>query len=94
LNGIAVITGTTHGIGRITSRELARAGYVVLMLCRDLPATEVVRDEILTQVPGAAIHVIYCDLASTDKWTLNFPSTIKHRSANSHRLLVSHQNFL
>jgi short-subunit dehydrogenase len=36
VSGIAVITGTTHGIGRITARELARAGYEVVMLCRDL----------------------------------------------------------
>ncbi len=33
---IAVITGTTHGIGRVTSRELARAGRTVVMLCRDV----------------------------------------------------------
>ena len=36
----------------------------MLMLCRDLPAARVVREEILAQVPGAAIHAIYCDLAS------------------------------
>jgi NAD(P)-dependent dehydrogenase (short-subunit alcohol dehydrogenase family) len=64
LNGIAVISGTTHGIGRVTSRELAKAGYTVVMLCRDLTAARNVRDEILAQVPGAAIHVIRCDLAS------------------------------
>lgn len=34
------------------------------MLCRDLPAARVVREEILAQVPRAAIHAIYCDLAS------------------------------
>jgi short-subunit dehydrogenase len=64
LNGIAVISGTTHGIGRVTSLELAKAGYTVVMLCRDLTAARNVRDEILAQVPGAALHVIRCDLAS------------------------------
>jgi len=64
LSGVAVITGTTHGIGRRTSRELAMAGYTVLMLCRDLLKARIVREEILAQVPGAAIHAIYCDLAS------------------------------
>jgi NAD(P)-dependent dehydrogenase (short-subunit alcohol dehydrogenase family) len=29
---IAVITGTTHGIGRVTARELARAGVGLVML--------------------------------------------------------------
>ena len=40
------------------------AGYTVLMLCRDLLKARIVREEILAQVPGAAIHAIYCDLAS------------------------------
>jgi retinol dehydrogenase 12 len=61
---LAVITGTTHGIGRITSRELARAGHRVLMLCRNLPAAQLVRAEIQAQVPGADIHTLGCDLAS------------------------------
>ena len=61
---VAIITGTTHGIGRVTSRELARAGRTVVMLCRDLDAGNAVRDEILTQVPRASVHLIHCDLAS------------------------------
>jgi NAD(P)-dependent dehydrogenase (short-subunit alcohol dehydrogenase family) len=61
---LAVITGTTHGIGRVTARELARAGYEVVMLCRNQPAARAVREEILQAVAGASIHVIPCDLAS------------------------------
>jgi NAD(P)-dependent dehydrogenase (short-subunit alcohol dehydrogenase family) len=64
LSEIAVITGTTHGIGRVTSRELARAGKTVVMLCRDMPAAQAVRAEILTQLPQAPIHIVHCDLAS------------------------------
>ncbi|HSY46186.1 MAG TPA: SDR family oxidoreductase [Steroidobacteraceae bacterium] len=64
MSRIAVITGTTHGIGRVTSRELARAGRTVVMLCRDVPAAHTVRDEILRQLPHAAIHIVHCDLAS------------------------------
>jgi retinol dehydrogenase 12 len=64
LGEVAVITGTTHGIGRVTSRELARAGRTVVMLCRDLDAGHAVREEILTQVPRASVHLIHCDLAS------------------------------
>lgn len=62
--GVAVITGTTHGIGRVTSRELARAGATVVMLCRDPRAGEAVRQSIRERVPGAAVHVRECDLAS------------------------------
>jgi retinol dehydrogenase 12 len=61
---IAVITGTTHGIGRVTSRELARSGYTVVMMCRDHDAAMLERQAILAQVPGAAVHVVRCDLAS------------------------------
>ncbi len=64
MKGIAVITGTTHGIGLVTSRELARAGYAVVMLCRDLAAASRVRESIVAQVPGADIRTIHCDLAS------------------------------
>ena len=61
---IAVITGTTHGIGAVTSRELAKSGYTVVMLCRDYDAAMLERQAILAQVPGATVHVVRCDLAS------------------------------
>jgi NAD(P)-dependent dehydrogenase (short-subunit alcohol dehydrogenase family) len=61
---IALITGTTHGIGRVTARELAAAGFTVVMLCRDVEAAAVVRDEILAGAPSATLHVLRCDLAS------------------------------
>jgi NAD(P)-dependent dehydrogenase (short-subunit alcohol dehydrogenase family) len=64
LSGVAVITGTTHGIGRVTSRELARAGRSVVMLCRDLQAARAVREEIIRQLPNATIEIVHCDLAS------------------------------
>lgn len=62
--GVAVVTGTTHGIGRVTARELARAGFTVAMLCRDVPAAANVRDAIVAQLPFADVRVIECDLAS------------------------------
>ena len=58
MSEVAVITGTTHGIGRVTSRELARAGRTVVMLCRDTRAAQAVRDEIIAQLPGAAVDVV------------------------------------
>jgi NAD(P)-dependent dehydrogenase (short-subunit alcohol dehydrogenase family) len=61
---VAVVTGTTHGIGRVTALELARAGRAVAMLCRDVAAAQVVREEILRQVPAAQLSVVRCDLAS------------------------------
>jgi NAD(P)-dependent dehydrogenase (short-subunit alcohol dehydrogenase family) len=61
---LAVITGATHGIGRVTSRELARAGKTVVMLCRDVTAASAVRSEIMRHAPRARIEVVHCDLAS------------------------------
>ena len=64
MSELAVITGTTHGIGRVTSRELARAGKTVVMLCRDVTAASEVRDEIRRHAPRARVEVVRCDLAS------------------------------
>ena len=64
MSELAVITGTTHGIGRVTSRELARAGKTVIMLCRDVTAASAVRDEIMRDAPRARVEVVRCDLAS------------------------------
>jgi len=60
----AVITGTTHGIGRVTARELARANCRVVMLVRDRQAGERVRQEIEAAAAGASLGVVACDLAS------------------------------
>ena len=64
MSELAVITGTTHGIGRVTSRELARAGKTVVMLCRDVAAAGAVRDEIRQHAAGARVEVVRCDLSS------------------------------
>lgn len=64
MTAVAVITGTTHGIGRVTALELARAGYSVAMLCRNAAAAEAGRVEIALEVPGADVRAISCDLAS------------------------------
>lgn len=64
MSELAVITGTTHGIGRVTCRELARAGKTVVMLCRDVTAASAVRNEVRRHAPGARVEVVRCDLAS------------------------------
>ena len=63
---VAVITGTTHGIGRVTSLGLARAGYTVVMLCRDVPAASTRwRGRSCSRSPGErGADVVHCDLAS------------------------------
>lgn len=63
---LSVITGTTHGIGRVTALQLAQAGHDVVMLCRDMPLAERVATDIRLQSSGAAVRVVRCDLASLD----------------------------
>ncbi len=64
MSEVAVITGTTHGIGRVTARELAQAGRTVVMLCRDLALASETQREIERVVPGAQVHAIHCNLSS------------------------------
>jgi NAD(P)-dependent dehydrogenase (short-subunit alcohol dehydrogenase family) len=60
---VAVITGTTHGIGTVTSRALARAGYRVVMLCRNVTAANALAQDIMRCEPGSRVEVVHCDLA-------------------------------
>ena len=64
MSNIAVISGTTHGIGRVTCRELARAGRQIVMLCRNVPVAEEVKADLLRQFPGTSLDIVHCDLAS------------------------------
>ena len=61
---IAVITGTTHGIGRVTAHELAKAGVRLVMLCRNPARAELLRAEIRRDLTQAEISIVPCDLGS------------------------------
>ena len=60
---IAVITGTTHGIGKVTAQALAQAGYTVVMLCRNVAAATLLARQLGQRVPGSLAEVVHCDLA-------------------------------
>jgi len=83
---IAVITGTTHGIGTITSRELARAGYRVVMLCRNVAAADVVAQDIMRDLPGSQVEVVRCDLADLAS-VRAAARTVQERIARIERLI-------
>jgi NAD(P)-dependent dehydrogenase (short-subunit alcohol dehydrogenase family) len=61
---VVVITGTTHGIGRVTATELAAAGHRVVMLVRQPAAGDALARELCAGSPGTAVDVVECDLAS------------------------------
>jgi len=60
---LAVITGTTHGIGTVTSHALARDGYDLVMLCRNVGAATTLAQLIMQRAPASQVEVVHCDLA-------------------------------
>ncbi len=64
-NGLALVTGANSGMGRATSTALLRAGYRVLMLCRDAARGLAALRE-ATAASGARAgdaELLLCDLA-------------------------------
>jgi NAD(P)-dependent dehydrogenase (short-subunit alcohol dehydrogenase family) len=64
---LAVVTGANSGVGLETCRELARAGWSVVMVCRDAERGRGALREIESEVPGADLRLELCDLAVQDQ---------------------------
>ena len=60
----AVVTGGTSGIGKAVATGLAKGGLKVVLLARNPAKAEATVAEIQGLVPGAAVDVVACDLAS------------------------------
>ncbi|WP_266364315.1 SDR family oxidoreductase [Tellurirhabdus rosea] len=63
---LCLITGANSGIGRITALELAKKGFDILMLCRNLDKARPVRQEIKAVSQTKRVDLIQCDLASQE----------------------------
>lgn len=59
----AAITGANSGIGKETTRHLAREGYRVLMICRNRQKAEAARREITDETGNDEIDLYICDLS-------------------------------
>ena len=68
LNGkVAIVTGANSGIGAVTARELAFAGYHVFLACRSAVKAQPIIQEILGSSHGQAkVEFIELDLADLD----------------------------
>lgn len=62
-NKLFIVTGANTGIGKVTARELARAGARVVLACRSEAKTQPVLDEIRREVPNAKVEFIHLDLS-------------------------------
>lgn len=61
--GIALVTGADGGMGRIHVRELAKAGYEVIMACIDTEAARPVMEKI-QQETGGTFHLMQVNLGN------------------------------
>ncbi len=75
-NKIVIITGANKGIGKETTREIAKLGAKVYMACRSLDSANKVRDEIISETGNKNIFVMHLDLASVQS-ILNFTDQFK-----------------
>lgn len=75
--GVALVTGADGGMGRIHVRELAKAGYEVIMACIDEVAARPVMEEIREET-GGTIHVMPLDLGNLAD-IVRFADEVKNR---------------
>src|SRR5215510_1311001 len=61
-NKLFIVTGANTGIGKITAKELARAGAHVLLACRSRDKTAPVIDEIKRETGNANVEYVHLDL--------------------------------
>lgn len=62
----AVITGASGGMGVEITRAVAKAGYVVLMICRQAEKAESVRQRLLKEEGDISLEVMQVDLSSME----------------------------
>jgi NAD(P)-dependent dehydrogenase (short-subunit alcohol dehydrogenase family) len=61
---VALVTGSTDGIGRATARALAAAGMKVIVHGRSKPKVDATLAELTAELPGAELEGISFDLGS------------------------------
>jgi len=63
---VAVVTGANSGIGYVTARELARAGALVVLACRDQRRGEDALSRLRAELPAAKLDLGQLDLGSLE----------------------------
>ena len=63
---VVIITGANKCIGKEATKEIAKLGAKVYMVCRSLDSAEQARDEIVKETGNPNVFVKHLDLASVD----------------------------
>ncbi|MFW9951946.1 MAG: SDR family NAD(P)-dependent oxidoreductase, partial [Candidatus Thorarchaeota archaeon] len=58
---ICMITGANSGIGKATAKELAKKGFKILMVCRDIRKGEIARNEIIEYSGNDKVDLLIAD---------------------------------
>lgn len=82
---MALVTGADGGMGRIHVRELAKAGYEVIMACIDTDAAQPVMEEIQKET-GGTLHLMRLDLGNLSD-IVRFADEVKSRFSSLQVLL-------
>ena len=59
-----LVTGASSGLGLCTVKRLAGRGAAVILVCRDAERGQRAVREVMDEVPGAALDLMMCNLAS------------------------------
>ncbi|XP_062558603.1 farnesol dehydrogenase-like [Armigeres subalbatus] len=62
---VAVVTGTSSGIGAAIAKDLAKAGLVVVGFARRVERTEALKDELPTEAKER-LHAVKCDVSKEE----------------------------
>ncbi len=83
---VAIVTGSTSGIGRVTTLALARAGIHLVLPVRNLAKGEELKNEILDTTGNAGAEIMECRLDSMDS-IRDFVGRFKNKYSRLHVLL-------
>ncbi len=64
MGDVALVTGASSGVGREVALDLAKRGYTVVMLCRNLLRGEEALKDIIEKSGNQSVHLMICNLGN------------------------------
>lgn len=61
---ICLVTGASSGLGLAVTKNFAKSGAIVVLVCRDSQKSRDALAEVKREVPDAKLELMYCDLSS------------------------------